>query len=450
MPSQALIDQLETRRQTCQQRAETILARAKADGRDTLTPQEDAEVHQHIETLRTLSQRITDETEELRRGQIPAHLRHLSHATQDRRSTPMNPTSNVYRPHGQTSYFRDLARVQCNMDDTSESRRRLAAHAEEIATDFGTEYRDISRVDGTGGYFSPPAWLVNQYIEFARPGRPTANLAQRLPLPGGCDNLNLPKILTGTQTGIQTADNTAVTDVDLTDTFVNLPVRTLAGQQGISIQLIDQSPVAMDDVIFKDLTADHAMRLDQQILYGTGSSGQVLGIANTPGIQTVTVSSLDIKGVYSAIANAIQLINTTRYLPPEVIVMHPRRFSWLMSLLDLQNRPLFVPDANGPFNAAGVIEDVDPQQIVGRTHGLPIVVDANIKTTAGAGTEDEIYVMRSSDLVLYESGLRARVLPEPKAATLTVLCQVYGYLAFSAARFPQSVVQLTGLLPPTF
>ena len=77
MPSQALIDQLETRRQTCQQRAETILARAKADGRDTLTPQEDAEVHQHIETLRTLSQRITDETEELRRGQIPAHLAHL-------------------------------------------------------------------------------------------------------------------------------------------------------------------------------------------------------------------------------------------------------------------------------------------------------------------------------------------------------------------------------------
>ena len=97
-----------------------------------------------------------------------------------------------------------------------------------------------------------------------------------------------------------------------------------------------------------------------------------------------------------------------------------------------------------------MIEDVDPQQIVGRTHGLPIVVDANIKTTAGSGTEDEIYVMRSSDLVLYESGLRARVLPEPKAATLTVLCQVYGYLAFSAARFPQSVVQLTGLLPPTF
>jgi hypothetical protein len=287
--------------------------------------------------------------------------------------------------------------------------------------------------------------------EFARPGRPTANLAQRLPLPGGTDNLNIPKILTGTQTAIQTADNTAVQDVDLTDTFLNLPVRTIAGQQGVAIQLIDQSPVAMDEVIFKDLTADHAMRLDQQILYGSGASGQVLGIANTPNIQTLAVSALTIQGIYSALANAIQLINTTRYLPPEIIVMHPRRWSWLLTLLDTQNRPLFVPEANNPFNAAGVLERVDSQAIVGRTHGLPVCVDANITTTAGASnTEDQIYVMRASDLILFESGLRARVMPEVKAPTLTVLCQVYGYLAFSAGRFPQSIVQLTGLTPPTF
>jgi hypothetical protein len=31
-----------------------------------------------------------------------------------------------------------------------------------------------------------------------------------------------------------------------------------------------------------------------------------------------------------------------------------------------------------------------------------------------------------------------------------VLLQLYGYLAFSAARYPQSVVELTGLTAPTF
>jgi hypothetical protein len=59
-------------------------------------------------------------------------------------------------------------------------------------------------------------------------------------------------------------------------------------------------------------------------------------------------------------------------------------------------------------------------------------------------------VLRASDLVLWESGLRTRILPETKASTLTILCQLYGYVAFSAGRFPQSVAELTGLTPPSF
>lgn len=77
-----------------------------------------------------------------------------------------------------------------------------------------------------------------------------------------------------------------------------------------------------------------------------------------------------------------------------------------------------------------------------------------ITTTAGpespVGTEDPVYVMRASDVVLSESGIRARVLPETKAQNLTVLLQIYGYLAFSSGRYPQSVVEITGLTAPTF
>jgi hypothetical protein len=80
-----------------------------------------------------------------------------------------------------------------------------------------------------------------------------------------------------------------------------------------------------------------------------------------------------------------------------------------------------------------------------------VVTDPNITLTAGAGSnEDVIYVARTSDLYLWEGGIRARVLPETRAANLTVLLQIFSYLAFSAARFPQSVVELTGLTPPTF
>ena len=215
--------------------------------------------------------------------------------------------------------------------------------------------------------------------------------------------------------------------------------------------MIDQSPIAFDDIIFRDLTADFSAKLDQQCLTGTGANGQMLGVLNTPNIQTVAVSSLDIKGIYSSLVNAIQLVHTTRYQPPEVIVTHPRRWAWLLSLLDTNNRPLFAPDDNGPFNAAGVLTDVASQQVVGRSHGLPIVTDPNIPTTLGLGTnEDCILVLRASDIVLWESGIRARVLPETRASNLSVLLQIYGYSAFSAARYPQSVVELTGLTPPTW
>jgi len=42
--------------------------------------------------------------------------------------------------------------------------------------------------------------------------------------------------------------------------------------------------------------------------------------------------------------------------------------------------------------------------------GVAIVTDPNIPTTLGAGSnQDPIYVMRSSDLKLWESAIRARV-----------------------------------------
>jgi hypothetical protein len=54
--------------------------------------------------------------------------------------------------------------------------------------------------------------------------------------------------------------------------------------------------------------------------------------------------------------------------------------------------------------------------VVGLIQGLPVVTDPNIETNLGAGgDEDPVYVLRASDVVLWESGIRARVLPETKA-----------------------------------
>jgi HK97 family phage major capsid protein len=455
------LDSLRVKREEQRIYCERILTAAQRAGRESLTPAE----QRAIDDLRVIDSRVAHlESEQQRSGtdKVAALQNRIDSNTRSNtvKNTPGFDADLTYRQHdarGEVSWLRDMIRNSIpGWDDSGESRRRLAQHAQEVAQHPAyTEYRDISRTDGQGGYAVPPAWLMNQYVELARPGRATANLCQRQPLPGGTDSINIPKILTGTAVGIQTADNAVVTDVDLTDTFINAPVRTIAGQQGVAIQLIDQSPIAFDDVVFRDLVAAHAGLVDTQVLNGNGSGGQVLGINNTPNIQTIAVSEVNVQGIYSAIANAIQLVHTNRFLPPEVIVMHPRRWGWLLSLLDTTNRPLFIPNANGVFNAAGVLEDVASQQVVGQIAGLPVVTDPNFTTSAGSeyqsyGDEDEILVLRASDLLLWESGIRARVLPEVKAANLTVLLQVYSYLAFTASRYPASVVTITGLGAPIF
>ena len=121
----------------------------------------------------------------------------------------------------------------------------------------------------------------------------------------------------------------------------------------------------------------------------------------------------------------------------------------MLSLLDQNQRPLFVPAGNGAFNAAGILQNVESQQIVGNMQGCPVVTDPNIPTTLN-GSQDPIYVMRVEDLWLWETGIRARVLPETLAGQLTVKLQVYSYCAFTAGRYPKSIVEINGLSTPLF
>jgi hypothetical protein len=123
--------------------------------------------------------------------------------------------------------------------------------------------------------------------------------------------------------------------------------------------------------------------------------------------------------------------------------------------LDTTDRPLVLPRANNFQNAAGIEgSNVASQGIVGEMCGISIVVDPNLGTTAGGGsgvgTDDVAYLGRFSDCLLFEGFPRARVLPETRATSLTVLLQVFAYAAFSAQRYSQSIVQLTGLSAPTF
>lgn len=340
--------------------------------------------------------------------------------------------------------------------DNIEGRGGRALTAEERASVFerGMEHRvNPNRTDGQGGYFVPPLWLVDQYIDLARFGRQTANLCRQLELPSGTDSINLPKVSTGTATGVQTADGGAVTSTDMTDTSVNAPVRTIAGQQDVALQLLDQSPVAYDQVVFDDLIADYNMRLDIQAISGSGTSGQHLGILNVSGINAITYTdaSPTLPEMYPSFAQGASKIFKNRKLPATAAVVLPSIWYWATAQLDSTNRPLIVPPQVG-WNPAGTQMDLasgeGPAGML--SMGLPAYLDGNVPTNLGAGTnETRTIIARFLDLYLFEGALQTRVLQEVLSGTLQVRFQVYAYSAFMANRRPESisVVSGTGLIP---
>lgn len=463
------LKRLIARREQAAEEREKLLAQRKAivdvaadEARKDLSEEEDAEfrkltadVKAKDAEIRNYDERITELSEEQQREkEITAGAAAVRRA--QARAAVTNE-GRTYEKNNGKSYMQDLMRVQLNMDADGSARERLQRHASEVSTD--REYRDLDRTDGNGGYFVPPLWLMNQFIELARPGRAYANLVQNETLPGGTDSINIPKVATGTSTAVQTADNQPVAETDLTDTFISAPVRTVAGQQDVAVQLLDQSPINFDQVIFRDLVADYATKVDLQVIAGTGANGQVTGIRSTGDITTISVDTADVKVVYAKIADAIQRVQTSRFMPPTVIVMHPRRWAWFLAAFDGNNRPLVVPSTGNPQNAIATLGSVAAEQVVGQMLGLPVVTDPNLPSNLNAAVgppvivgEDVIHVVRASDLLLYESGIRTRVLPEVGSGTLTTRLQVYGYIAFTAARYPQSVVELggAGLDAPTF
>lgn len=351
----------------------------------------------------------------------------------------------TYRRGGDHSYFRDMAKSMREGGSDTHSQDRLRRHATEMAVEQRT---NMTRTDGQGGEFVPPIWLMNEYVPLARAGRIIAELCNKRDLPPGTDSINLPKISTGSTVAEQ-ADLGSVSNTDITTTSVSGAVTTEAGQQVFAMQLLDQSPINFDEVVFQDLLADLAVRVDTYVINKAS-----IGILNVSGIGAVTYTdaSPTVPEAYPKVADGIQRVGTGRFLPAQAVAMHPTRWAWHTAALDSQNRPLVVPNTQGPQNTFAGMEDVRAQGSVGSIQGLPVYTDANIPTTLGGGTEDRIIIARFDDLYLYESAVRSRILFETDADGLKVRLQVFEYLAFIGSRYPKSisVIAGTGLAAPTF
>jgi HK97 family phage major capsid protein len=349
------------------------------------------------------------------------------------------------------SFFKDLRNAR--QGDWAAAERIQRNHAAVMETRTG----DMTTVAGAGGQFAPPAWLVEQFVALARPGRTTANLCNHNELPPNVSSINLPKVASGATVAVQATQNSALSDTAMTTTSVSSGITTIGGKQVVSLQLLNQSGIPFDRVVLQDLAADYAMNVDKQVLYGSNASGQLrglVGVANNTAFTTASpalVSATAANSFYNKVIAAAAGIATTRYLPANAVVMHPNRWAWALQALDGNVRPIIAADG-GVFNAPAISTDVVAEGSVGTMGKIPVFIDPNISLAANSVTnQDEVYVLRTQDLELFESQLLLESFEATYADQASVLFRALAWSAFIPDRYSASVASIrgTGLVAPS-
>lgn len=445
---------------------DTILAAAEARDDSALTEDETSKFNEARDAVKALDEAIDQmrsRVDELKEHEArKAELEKLAAEIQPeptpagQRQFRVKEDEPTYHKEGRNSFFQD-ALAWKNGVHTPDVSERLSRHSNEVRLGAHGEQRDVGT--SAGGALVVPNYLPQMYAENLRAGRVTANLCRAMDLPPEGMTIVIPRGTTGTVADVQTAENFSLTEVDFDETSLTVNVRTYGGIQDASRQFLERG-YQIDQILYADLAASYAVSLDRDVINGLGTSGSHTGILQWAGINSVTTGTATATSINAKVAQAIAAVAGSRYLPPDVIVMHPRRWGWFTAQSDSNGRAWVVPGSSQIVNAFASA-DTPAYGLVGEMHGLPVYTDANVPTTVSSSTisgatEDAIIVARRDDLLLWENGggsaPRKFRFEDVGSATNTIRLSVLDESAFTAGWYPKGVAAITGsgLLAPTY
>jgi hypothetical protein len=264
-------------------------------------------------------------------------------------------------------------------------------------------------------------------------------------------SVNISRITTATSTALQASENSAVSETDIDDTLLSPAVQTNAGQQTLSRQAIERG-AGVEPVVLDDLFRRYATTLDSTLLNQAtnGLTNVATSVAYTDASPTAAELYPKVIEGLAGVEGALLDMATG----DNIAVMHSRRWYWMQNAMGstwpMISQPGIVAQTLGTNYATTYgsgVRGVLP-------NGTPVIVDNNIATNLGAGTnEDEIYLVDRQECHLWEDPnapmyIRAE---QTKVASLGVLMVVYGYFAYTHARYAQArKVAGTGLVTPSF
>lgn len=342
------------------------------------------------------------------------------------------------RENRSVSFLRDVISAKKNVPDVA-AVERLQRHMEEV----GVEQRAQTTSDGSGGELVPPIWVIDDYEAVAREGRSWADQWTRNPLYPYGDVISIPALATGSTAAVQT-EGSAISNTDVSTTSINAAVITVAGEQTFNRQVLDRGVPGVDQMYFNDLLAAYNEQVDTALITRNATNSK--GVLNLSGSGSVTYTASTPTGpaLYVKITEALGNVATNLKSDADVILMHPRRWYWMLGQTDTTGRPLVVPIEQGPANTVAALKST-VNGVVGTMAGRLVVTSAHVPTNLGSGTnEDRIVVAKRSALALMEQPAPNFKLDEfSSSSSLQVKMSLFGYIAF-AVRNTKAVAAISG------
>jgi HK97 family phage prohead protease len=273
--------------------------------------------------------------------------------------------------------------------------------------------QDTTRDDGV-----IPVPLLREIIALVDNNRPFVDAINRQPLPDAGMSFRIPKVTTSATVAQQNYELTEVGSTQGQIEDLTVDVKTFAGANIVSRQLIDRSDPSYFEELLRQLAQSYAHQTDK-FAYDT-----------VKGSSTSTADTL-----YGAVVQGISDAYGIMRFVPDTIVVAPggtSGTSWtdFLKAVDQDDRPLFA--AAAPSNANGLITQGSTN---GTVAGLRMVVDPHI------GANEKAHVFPSAFATFYEQGGSPFQVQVTDVANLGIEVGVYGYVA-AVAKFATAIRQI--------
>jgi HK97 family phage prohead protease len=326
------------------------------------------------------------------------------------------PTIKASVPYGEGQ-----TRVRHGIDSIGkyvEGKTKIAAGlADDVMVEWISASEDIKAaadsIGSTNPAFNPISYMKELYVN-NRFGAPARDAVSRGTLPTSGLTFQVPSLVTsaGGGSGVAptvaaTAESAAPSDTGMQTQFLTGTISKYAGQQTVTVDLIDRgSPVFFDEMA-KQMELAYLKSIDAAIISGL-TSGGTLGTknytANSAGI-------IDFVSTESALAYAATSDFATNYLAGI------SQWTLLMGAVDSTGRPIY--NAGAPMNSAG---NANPTSIKGNVLGLDLFVDYQAVATT---IDNSAFIIVPSAVTWYESP--TSYFSVNNVGNMQVQTAIYGY-----------------------